>query len=192
MRHMARVSGSSARKLTYQDFVKFPDDGNRHELIDGVHYVSPSPNLRHQRIAGYLFVQLWNHLEQHGGGEVFISPLDVVFTLFDVVEPDVVYVSEAKKRALTEKNIQGAPDVVVEVISPGTRSRDERTKLALYDRADVIEYWLVDPAANTVKVYRRVDGHLIVAAELSRDAGDHLTSPFFAGLSLPLTRVFAS
>ncbi len=134
------IASSTRRKLTYQDFVEFPDDGKLHELIDGVHYVTPSPVRPHQRLVGNLYFLVRLHLERHGGGEVLLSPFDVVFTPFDIVEPDLLYVSDARRRILTEKNVQGSPDLVVEVASPSTRRRDEGVKLKLYDRSEVVEY----------------------------------------------------
>src|SRR5215211_4432177 len=121
-------------KLTYDDFVHFPDDGKRHELIDGEHYVTPSPNRRHQQIVGELFGLMWSHLKRHPTGEVYVAPFDVVFSDFDVVEPDILFVSSERARVLTGKNVQAAPDLVVEVGSPATRRRDEKTKLQLYER----------------------------------------------------------
>jgi len=136
-----RPSGPGV-KLTYDDFVHFPDDGKRHELIDGEHYVTPSPNRRHQKIVGELFGQIWSHLKRHPTGEIYGAPFDVVFSDFDVVEPDLLFVSNERARVLTEKNVQGAPDLVVEVGSPATRRRDEKTKLQLYERFGVQEYWV--------------------------------------------------
>lgn len=188
--HMMRTTGSTAQKLTYQDYLRFPDDGNRHELIDGAHYVTPAPALRHQQIVGDLYFHLRTHIQQHGGGQLFLSPLAVVFTLFDVVEPDLLYVSDARKHILTDKHVQGASDLVIEVISPTTRRRDRGVKLNLYDRKDVAEYWLVDPASNTIRVYQRAKGRLAIVADVSRDDGDSLRSPLFPELSLPLDRVF--
>src|SRR5512147_179146 len=85
-------------KLTYDDFLLFPDDGKRHELIDGEHYVTPSPNLRHQRISGNLYFLIRAYLEAHPIGDVFYAPLDVVFSDYDVVEPDLLYVSRERAR----------------------------------------------------------------------------------------------
>ena len=143
-------------KLTYDDFVLFPDDGKRHELIDGEHYVTPSPNVRHQQIQRELFGPIWSYLQTHPIGQVFISPLDVVFSRFDVVEPDLIYLSnERANTVLTQANVQGAPELVIEIGSPSTRQRDETIKRHLYERAGVSEYWVVDPEIDVVRVYRR-------------------------------------
>jgi Uma2 family endonuclease len=118
--------GAPGVKLTYDDFLLFPDDGRRHELIDGEHYVTPSPNIRHQRISRRLLVLIDTWLKQHPVGEIFFAPLDVLFSNFDVVEPDLLYVShERAAELLAGQHVTGAPDIVVEIASPGTRRRDE-------------------------------------------------------------------
>ena len=141
-------------KLTYDDFVLFPDDGTRHELIDGEHYVTPSPNIRHQQISGDLFALIWTYLEAHPLGRIFHAPLDVVFTEFDVVEPDLLYVSNGRApEVVTSQHVRGTP-VVVEITSPGTRKRDETIKPRLYERAGVSKYWVVDSESDVVRICR--------------------------------------
>jgi Uma2 family endonuclease len=182
---------SSGVKLTYDDFLLFPDDGQRHELIDGEHYVTPSPNTKHQAVLGTLYLLVANWLLQHPVGRVFFAPFDVVFTRFDVVEPDLLYMSnERAAEILTAANVQGVPELVVEVGSPSTRRRDETIKRRLYDRSDVSEYWVVDPELDVVRVYRRDGERFGRAVELSAEAGDVLTTPLLPGLDLPLSRVF--
>ena len=185
-------AGSSMR-LTYDDFVLFPDDGKRHELIDGEHYVTPSPYTRHQRIVGALTGLIWTYLQTHPIGEVFGVPLDVVFSDFDVVEPDLQYLSHERAAAvLTPKHVRGAPELVVEVGSESTRRRDQTIKLRLYERFEVEEYWVVDPELDSIRVYRRVGDRFVIATELSLAAADVLTTPLLPGLELPLTRIFPS
>ncbi len=180
-------------KLTYDDFLLFPDDGKRHELIDGEHYVTPSPNTKHQRVSGNLFFLMRAWLEEHPIGQVFYAPFDVVFSRFDVVEPDLLYVSNARMTEIvTTQHVTGAPDIVVEIGSPGTRKRDETIKRRLYERSGVSEYWVLDPALDVVRVYRREGAAFTRPVELSTEAGDVLTTPHLAGLELPLTRLFAT
>ena len=181
---------SPGLKLTYDDFVLFPDDGKRHELIDGEHFVTPSPNMRHQQISMNLTLMIGGWLEAHPQGRLFYAPFDVVFSRFDVVEPDVLYVSNERSNVLTPPNVQGAPDLVIEIGSPSTRQRDETIKRRLYERSDVIEYWIVDPDIEVVRVYRRSGDTFARPTELSREAGDVLTTSLLAGLELPLARVF--
>ena len=179
-------------KLTYDDFAHFPEDGKRHELIDGEHYVTPSPNRTHQRIVTTLVGLLWGHLERSPIGEVYVAPFDVLFSDFDVLEPDLLYISQARlAQVLTEKHVQGAPDLVVEVGSPSTRRRDEKLKYQVYERFGVFEYWVVDPDLDVVKVHCLVDGRYVKASELSLENSDVLTTPLLPGLEIPLTRLFA-
>jgi len=186
------MKGASRVKLTYDDFLLFPEDGKRHELIDGEHYVTPSPNLRHQRVSGRLYLVIGNWLEAHPVGRLYYAPLDVLFSNYDVVEPDLLYVSnERAASALANgKHVTGAPDLVIEIGSPSTRRRDETIKRRLYERFGVSEYWIVDPDIDTVRVYRAVEGHFGRAVELSAEADDVLTSPLFPDLSIPVARVF--
>ncbi|MFO0972180.1 MAG: Uma2 family endonuclease [Phycisphaerae bacterium] len=135
-------------RLTYDDFRALPDDGRRYEIIDGDLSMSPSPVTRHQVIVGNLFAILREHVRRHALGRVFIAPFDVVLGNMDVVEPDVIFVSTQRAAIVTDRNIQGVPDLLVEVLSPATAERDRRTKRNLYARAGVPWYWLVDPDAN--------------------------------------------
>jgi Uma2 family endonuclease len=185
------VASTPGVKLTYKDFVRFPDDGLRHELIDGKHYVTPSPNMRHQEILGALHLLIGNWLEAHPIGRVFFAPFDVVFTNFDVVEPDLLYMSNARaNEALTPKHVRGVPELVVEIASPGTRKRDATIKRALYERMGVTEYWVIDPESEVVRVYRQSGDGFAPPVELSRDTNAVLTTALLAGLEMPLARLF--
>jgi Uma2 family endonuclease len=178
-------------KLTYDDFVLFPDDGKRHELIDGEHYVTPSPNTKHQQVSGNLHWLMRSYLEAHPIGKVFYAPFDVLFSQFDVVEPDLLFVSAARLRdVVTPQHVISAPDLIVEIGSPSTRRRDETIKRHLYERSGVQEYWIVDPDVDVVRVYRPGDGSYTRPLELSLEAGDTLTTPLLPGLELPLGQIF--
>jgi Uma2 family endonuclease len=185
------MPASPGVKLTYDDFVQFPDDGQRHELIDGEHYVTPSPNTKHQRVSINLTVLIGSWLERNPIGQLFYAPFDVVFSNFDVVEPDLLYLSNARAAdALTPQHVRGVPELVMEIGSPGTRKRDETVKRRLYERMGVSEYWVVDSEIDTVRVYRRKDDGFARVVELSADAGDIVTSPLLPDLEVPLSRVF--
>ena len=185
-----RVESGAGMKLTYEDFVLFPDDGERHELIDGEHYVTPSPNTKHQRVSLHLVVMIGGWLEEHRIGHLFHAPYDVVLSRFDIVEPDLLYLSnERAAEVMTTLHLQGAPELVVEIGSPGTRARDETIKRRLYERAGVSEYWCIDPELDVVRVYRRDGDRFARPVELSREAGDILTTPLLPDLTLPLDRV---
>ena len=178
-------------KLTYEDYLQFPEDGKRHELIDGEHYVTPTPNLKHQAISVNLAGLIWSYLQQHPIGRVYTAPLDVIFSDFDVVEPDVLYISHERKANLQPSQwVKGAPDLVVEIGSPSTRKRDETTKRRLYERFGVSEYWVIDPELDAIKVFRHVDDRYQRTAELTLEAGDTLTTPLLPDLLLPLSKIF--
>ena len=186
-----RVTPASGMKLTYDDFLLFPDDGKRHELIDGEHYVTPSPNTRHQRILLNLVVAIGQWLEEHPIGQLFPAPLDIVLSQFDVVEPDLLYLSNARAaEVLTEKHVKGTPELVIEIGSPSTRKRDETIKRRLYERSAVVEYWIVDPDRDVVRIYRLADAGFDRPHELSREAGDILTTDLLPGVRLPLSEIF--
>ena len=180
-------------RLTYDDFVHFPDDGMRHELIDGVHYVTPGPVTRHQLLVTRLLVAIGSYLELHPRvGQVFGSPLDTVFSQWDVVEPDLIFVAADQLNILTEPNIQGAPALVVEVLSPSTRKRDLGIKRQLFERGGVREYWVVDPKANDIAIYRRQpDGTLPKVLQLNSDDAARLSTPLLPGFALSLAKLFA-
>jgi Uma2 family endonuclease len=179
-------------RLTYDDFLRLPDDGLRHEIIDGEHHVTASPNLRHQDLVARLFVSLAVHVEDRPDrGRAFVAPFDVVFSFHDVVVPDLMFVAPDQRDILTDKNIQGAPAIVIEVLSPSTRRRDQRIKLRLYERSGVREYWMVDPETREVTIYRRADdGSFPLSARLSTDANDTLRTPHLPEWSLDLARLF--
>jgi Uma2 family endonuclease len=177
----------SSTKLTYADFLLFPDDGLRHEIIDGEHYVTPSPVTRHQRIAGNLHYLLRRHLETHPVGEVFMAPFDVLLSDVDIVVPDLVYISHERAHLITSKNLQGAADLVIEIVSPSTRRRDERLKRELYERVGVEEYWVVDPERDAINVHRRAGGEFLQPTEYAR--GQVLSTALLPGLTLAVDRI---
>jgi len=177
------------RKLTYEDYVLIPDDGRRHEILDGEHYVSPSPLTRHQLVLGRLYLRLGNFLEGRDLGTLLLAPTDVLLSPHDIVQPDLLFIAKRQSEILTEKNIQGAPALAVEILSDGTRHLDERVKLDRYERFGVGEYWLIDPKRQTARIYRREGDRLKLLSTLSKPK-DPLTSPLFPGLAMPLAAIF--
>jgi Uma2 family endonuclease len=178
------------RKLTYEDYLLFPEDGNRHEILDGEHFVTAAPNLLHQSIVVELISWIAPFVRRHRLGRLYVAPADVLLGEHDVVQPDLLFVSQARARILTEMNVQGAPDLVIEVLSPSTRRRDEGLKLERYELLGVQEYWMVDPARPAARIYRRSGERLQTVAELTASASDVLTSPLFPGLEIPLAEIF--
>jgi Uma2 family endonuclease len=153
--------------------------------------VTPSPNTRHQSILGNLHFLLRSHLERTGTGRVFFAPYDIVFTQFDVVEPDLMFFSHTRaSEVLTDLHAKGAPELIIEIASKRTRKRDETIKRRLYERSGVSEYWVVDPVIDVVRIYRLADGHYGRPVELSKEEGDVLTTPLLPGFEAPLSSVF--
>ena len=179
-------SMATATKLTYDDLAAMPEDRNRYEIIDGELYVTPAPNLKHQIVVKKLLGALDRFVYEHDLGLVIMAPTDVVLSPQDVVEPDVLFISKSRNERLTPKNIQGAPDLAVEVLSESSRKTDEITKRHLYERYGVTEYWVVDPEIDIVKVYR---GGTRVA-ELPLEQNDVLTTPLLPGFEIPLVKIF--
>ena len=186
-----RPDRSASVKFTLEDFLNFPDDGKRHEIIDGDHYVTPSPKTRHQMVSMNLTRAFVLYLDRHPIGRLFAAPFDVVLSDLDVVEPDLLYISNERTGILTDAHVRGAPDIVIEILSSGTRRRDEGIKRKLYERVGVREYWLVDPEIDSVKVFRQVDGVFVRVAELSVEANDTLTTPLLPSFSAPLAEIFS-
>lgn len=178
-------------KFTYEDYLSFPDDGKRHELIEGEHTMSLAPNIKHQNLSGELFFAIQQYLEKNPIGRVFHAPIDVVLNELNVVQPDLVFISNAKSNLITEANIQGAPDLLVEILSPSTRKTDEVIKRKLYDRFGVTEYWVVDPELDAIKIYRRDATSFARVAELSLEQQDDLTTPLLSGWVLSLQKLFS-
>ena len=172
--------------LTYEDLAGFPDDGLRRELISGELHVTPSPMTRHQRVVMQIAGPLHSHITKYGGGEVFVAPLDVVFSPRDVVEPDVIAVSEADADIVGEKNIQGPPTLVVEVLSDPLRDRGLKRKL--YEQFKVQEYWIADPESNSIEIYKlageRYEGPTVLTGTGS------LTLQWLPGFKLDVDEVF--
>lgn len=180
------------KKLTAAEFLLWPDDGQHRELIGGVEYVTPSPKVTHQELVGRLHLAIGNFLATRRGlGRIFVARLDVVLSDYDVVEPDLLFVAGDQQRILTEANVQGAPALVIEILSPSTRRRDEGIKRRLYDEKGVREYWLVDPKGMRVSVCRRADdGTFPLVATLGASDDGRLTTPLLPEFQLALRDLF--
>jgi Uma2 family endonuclease len=188
---MEAMAVTRSWQLTYEDLQGFPDDGRRHEIIEGEHYVTPSPAVKHQRAVLNLAALLHDYVRQRALGTVLVAPMDVVLSEIDVVEPDVIWVSNERRETLTEANVQGMPDLVVEVLSASTRRTDEITKRKLYERHGALEYWIVGPELERVKVYRRAGEGFAPAVEVAAEAGESLASPLLPEFSVKVADLFA-
>ena len=182
------LSPDPAVKLTYEDYQHTPED-QRHELLDGELIMVPAPNLRHQRIGMRLGALLHAFVQERELGEVFHAPCDVVLSNTDVVQPDLLFVSSERARLLLGgDSVLGAPDLVVEILSPATAGRDRTLKRSLYARHGVKEYWLVDPDALTVTVLRPGAADFEVAAVYGE--GQTMASPALPGFAADLNELF--
>ena len=187
------TAARSPVRLTCDDFLLFPEDGKRHELIDGVHYVTASPALGHQELVGRLHLAIGNFLVgRRHLGRVFLSSSDVVLSYHDVVVPDLLFVAGDQQDILTEANVQGPPALVVEILSPSTRRRDEGIKRKLFEQRGIREYWIVDPKGLRVTVFRRRDdGQFPRLVELSNRQALLLETPLLPGFTLSIDDLFA-
>jgi Uma2 family endonuclease len=154
------VDTMASTRITWQEAQLMPEDGKRYEAIDGELYVTPpAPVLRHQWISGNLQAALRRLLMEPGHGWVFGAPIGVEFPETEEgVQPDIIFVSTARSERLVKERIRGAPDLVVEILSPGTAERDRTIKLKLYRRQGINQYWIVDPDANSVDVWDLAGG----------------------------------
>jgi Uma2 family endonuclease len=175
---------------TYEDLCRLPEDDLRHEIIRGEHVVTPSPRVVHQMMVTRLILELGRVLGIRG--TVFAPSPDIRFAGEDVLVPDLIFVSRSFTMQSPERYLSGGPDLVVEVLSPGTAARDRTVKREIYEAGGVKEYWIVDIDAGTIEVYRaQTSGTFGPVTLLSCDREETLTSPLFPGLDLPLSRLFA-
>jgi Uma2 family endonuclease len=177
-------------RLTYDDLESIEEErpGDRHEIINGELVVTPSPAPMHQIVSRDLFRLLDRHVKTNALGEVLYAPVDIRLTPDNVLIPDIIYIARDRLHIIGPKTIDGTPDLVVEILSPGTRRRDLDTKRELYARFGVQEYWLVDPDTRTVAVLALAGNKFEPFA--GGDAGT-ITSRVLPGFTLTVNEVFA-
>ena len=166
-------------KITWDDLLKMPEDNRPREIIDGELIVSPSPFAVHQRVLFKLSLIIGNYLEEKPIGELFVAPLDTVLAQKQVLQPDLLYVSN-EHAAIVTRWVFGAPDLAIEIVSESSRRRDEVRKRELYEQFGVPEYWIVDPEADHVTVYRLANG-VYDSGTIVRAT---LTTPLLPGLEI--------
>jgi Uma2 family endonuclease len=184
------ASANPSTRLTYDDLVKMSPDGYRYEIIDGELLVNPAPIPRHQIVVNTLTGLLFIYFRAHGGGQAMGSPIDVVFSDDTVVQPDLIVIKPERASIIGPKNIQGAPNLCIEVLSDSTRRLDEIDKRKLYERGGVDEYWIVDPELELVKIYRRAGAAFERVAEISTETGGTITTPLLPEFALDVAEVF--
>jgi Uma2 family endonuclease len=175
--------------LTAADYRELPEAGPRYQLIEGELHMAPAPNRFHQDIAGNIYWLLRNHLVNRATGKVYIAPFDVYLSDVDVFQPDVLFVSNENLSILKEDGCHGAPDLIVEVLSPATAQLDKKSKRRVYARSGVKELWLVDPILEQIHVYDLIRN----PEKESRivDENESFESPLLPGLVIQAKQVFA-
>jgi Uma2 family endonuclease len=181
------MSVSTPLRYTYDDYARLPDD-RRYEVIDGELYLTPAPTPYHQIVSRRIERLLEDHVEKAKLGIVIHAPCDVVLSQFDVLQPDIFFISTGRMAVIGEKYISDAPDLVVEVLSPGTRKRDRFIKSKRYARFGVREMWIADPQKKTIEVFVNAEEGFRRDALYAGD--DVLRSPLLPGLEVQLSRVF--
>lgn len=178
-------------KLTYDEFQTLPRDGSkRFELIEGEVFMTPSPNTKHQIAASNLHFALRKFVQERNLGRVFFAPYDVVFSKWTALEPDLLFIRRERLSIITDANVQGAPDLVIEILSPRNRAYDRETKHRVYEQGGVSEIWYVDPEKRSVEILNLgPDGLYQVTAKLS--GNEAIVSSALPGLSLTLEEIFA-
>lgn len=176
------------KPVTYDDYRTLPDDGNQYQIIEGQLIMAPSPTAIHQLILGRLFTLANGYVEKNNLGTIILAPLDVVLSMRDVVQPDLMYISRERADIIAENNVVEAPDLVVEILSPATRTTDRTSKKELYQRYGVREYWIVDPTRKTIEQFI-LQGQTF---ELNGtfEASQSITSSTVKGLTMPIGTVF--
>ncbi|MEE8390996.1 MAG: Uma2 family endonuclease [Anaerolineae bacterium] len=175
---------------TYEDYEKLPDDGRRYEIIEGALYVAAAPNLDHQYTVGEIFVALRTYVGEHKLGLVLVAPFKVRLPdIAPVVQPDVLFIALEHTPHSGAVRFTGAPELVVEVLSPSTARTDKVVKFSAYERAGVREYWLVDPRIHSVEVYTLSDdGTFELAGQYT--PGETVTSGVLNDLALLVDDLF--
>jgi Uma2 family endonuclease len=180
---------SAQRRWTYEDYLKLPDDGRRYEIIQGILYVDYAPDYDHQFTVAEIHRQLANHVVEHQLGRVLPAPFEVHLSEDTrPVQPDVIFIRTSRLPAAGAKFFRGAPDLVVEVISPGSIRRDRNIKFAAYEQAGVAEYWLVDPKYHFVEVYTLSGNEYALLGQF--DGDDLLQSKILPKLTITAHTLF--
>lgn len=176
-------------KFTYDDYLLLPEE-RRYEIIDGELYMVPAPLTYHQKISRNLFNAIDDYVSAHQLGETLFAPVDILFTKMDIVQPDVLFISHKNMSILKDENVQGAPDLLVEILSPSSIKRDRELKMKLYSRFSVKEYWIADPDESSVEVY--VLDNQVLTLHKKYEKTESMKSVLFHDIMIPLSSVFTS
>ena len=176
-------------RLTYQDYLNLPESAERCELIDGEYYIMSGPSEEHQDAVGNIYSELRIFVRRDRLGKVLIAPFDVILSPHDVFQPDVMFVSNERLHLRTGDDIRGAPDLVVEVLSPSTAHQDRVVKRERYAMFGVQEYWIVDTESMSVEVMSARDG-VLENVGIYRE-GEKMRSSLLSGFQMDVSSIFA-
>ena len=188
--HLKVVVPREPRLFTVEDYMSLPEDGPRYQLIDGELYLAPSPNTNHQFISGELEFALRSYLKRNPAGIIYDAPFDVELAPMTVVQPDIAYFSNERRSRIRKHGAKGAPDLVVEILSPSTAQLDVGRKREIYAEKGVREMWVVCPTRQQVEVYRLQENRDAPVETLSRE--ETLRTGLLPGLTIDLSQIFAS
>jgi Uma2 family endonuclease len=178
---------AKTKKYTYEDYSRL-EEGAPYQLIDGELIMSPPPTVYHQQILLKISILLSNYLEKNKIGFVLTSPMDVYFDKHETYQPDIIFISNARKKIIGEKKIEGAPDLVIEILSESSAYYELNHKKTIYERYNVKEYWIVDPIDKTVEVYENKDGSFTIFNKV-KEKGE-IKSKIFREAGLKLKNIF--
>lgn len=173
---------------TYQDYLRLPDDGYHYQVIKGVLLMTAAPATRHQDVVRNLLVALHLFVKERRQGKVYNSPVDVRLSEQTVVEPDIIFIARERLSIIKESSIEGAPDLIVEILSPSNWVVDRRDKFAVYEASGVREYWIVDPDARTVEIYSLRRGRYALLERY--EPGQTVQSDRLTGFEIPVDDIF--
>ncbi len=179
---------SKKHDLTYWEYTLLPDDGKRYEILEGELQMTPSPKTKHQVVIGNLFVAISLFLKKNKIGKVFVAPFDVILSQNNVVEPDIIFISNENSDIITEDNIQGSPDMLVEILSPSTEKNDRVKKKTIYEKYGVKEYWIVDPENEYVEIYTLKENNYQLLHSVMKDGV--INSKVIKGFSIQAQLLF--
>lgn len=173
--------------FSYAEYLKLPDD-QRYEVLEGELMMTPAPGTGHQRVLVALTGLFYAYQRERGTGELLAAPCDVILSEQNVVQPDLLFIRQERLSIIQERGVFGAPDLVIEILSPSTAQRDQEVKRRLYSEHGVEEYWIVDPQARVVEVLTQQGGGLELWQRF--EAGGSLRSPLLPGFELELKEIF--
>lgn len=188
IKETATKYSSKEKAFTYQDYLELPDDGNLYEIINGELIMTPAPVPKHQLIHRKIQNRLTNFVEENRLGEILYAPCDVLLSETNLVQPDIFFIAKANRKIIGEKNIQGIPDLIIEILSPTTAYYDLIEKKELYEKFGVKEYWIVDPKKKWIEIYTLEERKYKLHQRGEKT--DKINSRLLKGFELGLKKIF--